>query len=1467
MKRKLLIIVALILILTALTFAGCDKGGGSNPDPDVPPTPTPQEVVKVAAKQETVSIHEKKFADFNYTSLFIITVDDKQVLIQQAYLDLSHLPKNVGEEGYVVCEYKGESARCNITISPITYDLTLSANEISITQLQVDDGYDFLALFHATEDGETRKITDDMVKNDVKREVGDYTYSVTYHGITKTLTVHVKEAHRVEIVNSYKEYSLVASEIETFDFTELFSLYVDGIAVKVEKSMLDLSALENAEEGKVYDVVLSYRYSEKFELETLAAKVRIVAPKSVVLTASNSVTYPNGGFIDLTKLFTIKDGDVYVPVTIDMISGDIDYSNEGINNITLTYKGQTATATVEVKRGVVIDLPKGDTIIVRKGTNKNAYNFADDISVVINGLKFSFVTYGDGTKFHIDTTNVDFDTVGSYDVTAVIPYKNTKSGSVQNVEKTYTYVVKETVYELSVNQQEIVLAQGTTSYDVFKNVFVRVNGLKKKLIADKEIVKEDSLTVWAQLVSEPIDFNKIGTQHVKIAVYPEGVDSEPVYVEYDVTVKSGVEITANNKVVFVGDTVYAVDLFTIKDGEKDVKVTADMLEGKVNTFKAGVYTVDINYLGLQSSAKVIVFPEDIVGTYKTNMTTIPGEIKKDYGGWADSEDPSYGDGEDYDEEEKVISTLQDMIFSRDGKITVNGNSATVSECIDETTIIITIGTTEYTMYINDGIVVINPDNSLRMSFTDSKRPLVYFSEKEWELTNHVVVNYGTNYVLSVTTTCYSIDTFRVVRKGGDEIKWFGLYVELIASTGSDHVYEVNWGDAIYPSDFVPAPGVSSAMTYDGTEYDFIMSTSTTAKVQKKEEQKKYAGMSFKGTFDGDSKAKLSFDFREWVKLTANNATILSDLTLSEVNAMRNGGFDYDNDTLFVYKYEDDYYSYKFKLDVDNKTFELIEKDNLYGYYEYKDKYIYLDGYGSGIIKMDGTSYTTVRLSYTKTANEITVRFIDIPYNFAYGKEATFYLATFGNVLTVKQMEGGDFVGVDFVNSHIVSGAIVKLDETAFSGDALAERKKNFLAALHIITADGELSDAQKEACTDATGKNSCIGWTTPGFYQFSVTLELNGEQITAYYAMQILNNKLFLGNSWLAAYPHGVSNSSVSLEIDKYGRVILNTGDKYVGYANLSDNTTFSSVLKNAAGDVVKLEGTRIDDGLISVRATGAVLLNEYFTAGTVDIVGGNGAVIRKITYNDETKYMFSTSVTDSIQALTDVQTLEGTGLENGAVISFKIAQKTYVVKIVGWGNVESGLLLSDAIRGTYSCVDNPDLVVDGFGSVKLDGKRGTYVINANGSLLVTIGSNMCVYDIDTKDYTYKQSDIKLDESLLKGKIFGANYTFICPGGEGYAYSAITTFAFAEGGAVKVTSASSDHNSGEDACVDAYNPSFVGNGTYSVSGNTVTVSVGGATFVFTISDVSLANELICTSTTLNSDTDQAAFKAGQIFSV
>ena len=90
---------------------------------------------------------------------------------------------------------------------------------------------------------------------------------------------------------------------------------------------------------------------------------------------------------------------------------------------------------------------------------------------------------------------------------------------------------------------------------------------------------------------------------------------------------------------------------------------------------------------------------------------------------------------------------------------------------------------------------------------------------------------------------------------------------------------------------------------------------------------------------------------------------------------------------------------------------------------------------------------------------------------------------------------------------------------------------------------------------------------------------------------------------------------------------------------------------------------------------------------------------------------------------------------------------------------------------------------------------------------------------------------------------------------------------FGENGKVTVNSKSSEHDEGEDACTsDTYKPPFAGNGTYTVSGNTVTINVSGATFTFKITDVSVVNELVCTSTTLDSKTDQGAFSVGTKFS-
>lgn len=1378
---------------------------------------------------------------------------------------MSHLPKNVGEEGYVVCEYKGESARCNITITPITYDLTLSANEISITQLQVDDGYDYLALFHATEDGETRKITDDMVKNDVKREVGDYTYSVTYQGVTKTLTVHVTEAHKVEVVNSYRLLQLQIEQLEDLDVTTLFSIYLDGETIKVTEDMIDASALENAQVGQEYDVVLTYVYKDARASST--AKIKIVPPKDVVVNARNAVIFPNGGNLDVRTLFTIKEGDEYVTVTDDMITGSIDYSAEGSNEITLTYKGKSATAIVEVRRGVVITLPKGDTIAVKKGTNKTEYNFANDVVVSVNGTRFTFVTYGDGTAYHINTTGVDFSTAGIYTATVSIPYAES-SKSTTYTTATINYVVKETTYELSVLQSEVLLAQGTTSYSLAKNISVKVNGTTKVVVFDKAVAESDFLTVYAKLLTNPIDFNLVGTQHVKMEVYAGGMDEEPEIVEFDVRIKSNVKVTAYGKVVFVGKTVYTLDLFSVKDGDKDIKVTADMLEGKVDTYTPGVYSVKIDYLGVEATAKVVVLSDDIVGTYKTNMTTIPSEISKDYGSW--EEDDGWGDygDSDIDDEVKPVVPLKDMTISADGTIVVNGTTAQVVDGVDQSTIIISLGRDKYTLYINDGIVVLDPDNSNRLSFTDARRPLVYFSKNIWNLKSRVVVNSTSNYVLSTTYTAYSIDTFKIENKQTGQTSWYGLYTRLVSKNSADTVYNVSWGEASYPDDFIPKANATSVLTFGGQQYEFVMSTSVTAKIQTTEQAQaqKYSG-TYKGSIDGDDRARLTVDALGKYTLSLNGKTLFS-ASKSEIASMVNGGVNTDDDILYFYNYKTSYYSYKIIINNEAKTFEAVKKDGLFGYYEFDNRFIFLDGYGKGFAKLDKTSYTEVKVEYERNANEVTLRFIDPPYDYEYGQEATFVVSTFGNVLSVKYVEGDKLAGVDFVNSRIETGAIVTIGQTTFDRGTSTIVNQSILNSIKIVTKQGTLTDAEKKNCVDL----SAVVVNRAGFYSLPITLDLNGESVTAYYAIQIVAPIDGANKTFKAEYGNGLINNSISLNIDNYSQLTLVCGSvTYKGFVSASD-TEFYSRAYDLSGNVIDVQGGWLTDGIVFVRASGAVIVNEYFAKGTVSTAGGNGAVLRKMEYDGKITYLYSASVASQVEIISDIQTLEGNGTENGAIVKFSLKGKEIIAKILQWGSASDGLLINDGYRGTYTCAGQDNLVVDGFGNLSIGTIIGTYTFNANGSLLVKTSTDMFVLDVSVMNGTYKPSSIKLDASLVRGKTFSAEYYFACPSDETSRYLAQTQFIFLADGKVSVISVSTEHDSGEDQCPqDTYKPSFASKngllGEYQVIGNTLKVTVGGATFTFEISDVSLADTLVCTSTTLDQSTSQGAFKVGEKFSV
>lgn len=1446
MKRKLFLIAVFMLILTALTFAGCDRGGpGDTPGPGPNPQPS---VVSVSAKQSSVTINEGEISNFDFTSLFTITVNSENVLVQDAYLDLSHLPTSTEEDGYVTCSYEGEHETVTVILHRILYDVLLSVDEVTINQLQYDDGYDFLSLFDATTDGESVEITSDMVQSDLSREAGDHFVTVTHGNASKTLIVHILEAHRIEIINSYTLLEIPSDELNEFDFTQLFSVYLDGENVKVTADMLDVSALSDAVEGETYDVFVSYAYLDAEERS--AAKIKVVSQKEIVITAKNIVTYPNGEFIDLTSLFTIKKGDESIPVTMDMIEGSIDYSSLGNNEIVLTYDGERKTANVEVKRGVVINMPKGDTIIVRKGTNKNEYSFANDVSVIINGLKFPFV------DSYIDAAEVDFDTAGTYAVTVSIPYNTQNIGITAPPQFVYenatiNYVVVDNTYQITLGAEEVVLAKGTTAYNPLKNISVKINGKKKVLVEDKDLVALDSSAVWVRILSDPIDFDSVARQFVEIEVYADGVDNEPVTVTFSVMLDSDVKVQAINKVVFCGKTLYTKDLFSVIDNGVEVSVTNDMIEGKVDTFTPGIYTITAHYLGIDAVARVVVLSDDVIGVYHTETTTI-------------SQNTQYGEDEgDYGFEAEPVKYYGDMIISSDGYITVNGTRATIVDGVDENTLIINLGTNEHTVYFKDGIAMIVPDNELRMSFHDGKRPLAYFSEELWEIDKKVTINYSSSYVLELSYITYSIDTFRIKNKESGEYEWFAVKTHLINKTSSDTVYNVTWGSASYADGFETQTGVSSTLTFDGADYNFVLSDRKTGKIEQSVAQLKYANKVFYGTVDGKT-AQLSVDSAEKFSLLVNGVSIFN-LSSYQYGSMVNGGLDYANDIAFFYEYDEEYFSYKFKLDVENNTFELLEKDSLWGLYLADGRYIYLDGYGTGIVKFDVSGYTVSQIAYNRKSSEVTLRYVNKPYGFAYGDYATLYIDMFGNVLTAKYIEGGQFGGVNFVNSQIKDGAVVNILKNRFGKASDTVGKAQFYSAIEIVTKDGAMDETAKKACIST----KTVKFGVAGFYQYTITVELGGESITAYYAVQILE-ELYSGNPLVATYGKGALNENFSLSIDKYGQITLLCGDVYEGLVSMTDDA-LSAKVTNQNGATISLSGVKIADGIIQVRGSGAVSFSDYFTTGQVSSIGIAGLILRRFAVADTETYILSQSVL-STGNIVEVELLEGSGVTSvGSVLKIISGEQETIVKTVSWGNVQSGLQRSDNYRGTYTRADGGDLVLDGFGAAQKDGEKGTYTINSNGSVSVSVGTEYFVYDVDLASHTYKDSSVCLDETLVVGKTFSAKYIFVCENGGNYPFSATTSFVFGENGRVKAISTSTEHDDGTDSCgYDVYSPTFASKtgmvGTYSVSANKITVSVGGEVFVFVISDVSAPSKIICESTSVTSNA-HGYFAAGTIFAV
>lgn len=1329
------------------------------------------------------------------------------------------------------------------------YELNLTKDEITIGE-SFALNYDYKSLFVATVDGVNAEITDDMVTSDVKGETGDYTYKVVFHEISKTLAVHVVADHFIDVVPSYALCEITLEELASFDYKTLFSLYVDGAPVQITDEMLTVPSSEGAKVGDEFEVTLDYTIGKTSASKT--AKIKIVEVGGVVLTAKNIVTYPNGGNIDLTSLFEITDNGVTVPVTSDMVSGSVNYSKSGVNEITLTYKGQTCVARVEVTIGVIINYTTGDVITVKKGTDKNTYSFAGDFSVIINGVRF----IGIDESYFEGLDELDFNVGGDYEVTLKIPYNSSNLPLTGNprfdyTSKTITYKVVENDYVMSVKEELVTLSKGTTSYDVTSNVSLSVNGYNQKLTTNPEWVS--LMATYYEEVSG-VDFDFKGNQTIVLDVYVYGVDEKPVRVSYDLIIKSDIRITATDAVIFSGNALYPLDLFEITVDGEEVKPTADMITGRIDVFTAGRYSVTLNYEGLEATAEILVMEKDIVGTYKTSLVTISKDSEEDEDG--------------YVSEGTKSQPVGDMVINEDGTMTVAGKTAHMVRGLDANTLDVVVGTNDYKLYYDNGVVVLDPDNSIKLAFSDYKRPYLYVNDALWTLEDNVTINSNSTYILNNTNTGYSIDVFKITSKDGSVSKWYGLKVRLTDKTSADTVYSVEWGEVTFADNFEKQTGVVSSLTLNDVTYNFTMQTRYVGKTNGKDTSKEYANMTFTGRVDGKN-ATLAFGTFENVTYTVGGTKIFT-FGVSEYNNLKYGGVDHAMKTLTVYQVREknsedaEIFSYVFNLDPVNKTFELVEKDGATGQYVADGKYIFLDGYGKGIINYNTNSYVRTPITYKINNNEITIKYLDVSPAFEYGESATFYMDDFMNVLTVKSFTGEDLVGTRFINNVIKKGAIVTMNRFKFDQGTDTERRADLLNALEIVTADGTLTYEQKEEWRKSKIINlSKIKFSTPGFYQFSIDLTVDGVKTTSYYAIEVIALK-YQGSVIAQKYGRGVLNGN-SLTLTEYGVATLEAdGTAFNGYFNVTGENSFVAKMYDKNNRYVCLEGTIVKEGVLQVVADGAVRFSDYYTTGSTNVVGYKNklsnrlTVLRSITVDENVYYVYGNSLTDMGEFVT-VELVKGDAVTaNGSIIKIINGENVTYARTDAWGNTEKGLTFADDVMGEYKGANGEDtLTFDGFGNGRIVVKdrfdeTGTYVIEGANITLVT-NNRVLVFNLDktAKTFTVNNS-VPKGNDIVSGKTFNASYMFAVEedGETTGMYTANTTIEFRESGVVEITSSSEE-------CVEetgSYAPSFVGVGTYSVSLNRITITVNGYTIVLETSSVINASVLSVVSNTISSDT-------------
>lgn len=1329
-----------------------------------------EDVIEVKTVLEKITIKNENIFKYDYLSLFEVKVNGEKIEVTSEMVDTSKVVNKAGTYD-VTCSYLGKSATVKVTVEMVeTVIIKSKVDSVEIKLKEVED-YNYLSLFTITEKGRPVTVSQDMISSTVTNKEGTYKVTCSYKGVSKTIDIIVTSSYKIEIIESYHDLELSISELECFDFTNLFSLFVDDVFVPVTNDMLDKTGIASPKVGESYQVTLTYKVEE--EEKSKITNIKIVEEKEIIVNGSNLVVYPNDKTIDLKSLFTITENGKEIEVTDSMIEGNINYDKIGTNQITCRYKDIVKISTIEVKKGVRITHANSSTVVIKYGTNQQTYNFANDFIVSVNGVKFNV------SNSFVDTSNVDFSKEGEYVATLTIPYGENQyvlgESSLVDYSLDITYVVTKVNAVINVKQEIIKLDTTISSYDYIKNITSTVNGNNMIVTSNKDWATDPTCT-YVEVVSDPVDFKTPGTYVIEIHAYPYGLDNDPIIVTYEIIIDNGIDIVESTKTtLFVGDSVHPCDYFEVTKNGQPVEITVDMIEGKVDSTTPGVYQLVLNYEGEEAVVDVVVLDNSLKGNYVTANKTIV-EVNTSTSSGTDDE-YSESTGEEDVEEVVVAEPLGKLIIDGTGIKTLDNKKGVYFEGIDENTILFSLSSFDYYMDTSyKGVVICNPINENKMQYSESNRPFVYFKEDEWEIIDSFTIGSSTNHVFAASSVCKSYDLVQIKNKNDNSIKWFVAKYQLVEKSNSDYFYTSSY---FFYEETMPSLTLNSSysLNLNGEIVNFTMveeKRGLTIKVETLE--RIYASKILTGTVDG-KEATLSFNEYQNISLVVGGETKFTTI-YNNYASTKIGGIDYTNNSIKVYS-EVDGYSYHFDLDLENNSFTVREKEQLFGLFKPNSNIesisktsFFFDGYGKGIAcGLDPNStYTTYPFSYTEQNGIVSIKFDGVKDTFTYSDGIIFRIDVFKNVLRVASSINSTMIDVVYNNSSVEDGVSVKFEKTLMNMyENIEDAIDDLYSSIVIVSKDGIVLDEDKNLYIDY----SYIDFTQAGFYSVGIKGFVDGEEVIKYYAIQILE-PLYEDHALVDNYVSSL-DSKYEFSFDKFGTGKITYKEsnssiyEYEGEVIFTSEKefVFTGICLQDETKVINVNGVLEADGVVSLKIGGNREIYSYFYGTDVTSLetGILKNYIRAFTKDGNTTYFYLTNI-ESIGTKVNVASLnEYSPTEVGSIIQVTDSNNETIIicKILSWDNHYFGIQLADAYKGSYMDDSSNTLVLDGFGiSAKYLGvasiNNEEYAYYIHSENLVRLLDINTLEDrgyalVSTSDHSYE-----LLEQILKDKNVAGSY-------------------------------------------------------------------------------------------------------------